>query len=237
MQQRKTQRTQRQRTRIPTFAIVGYTNAGKSTLLNALTQADVLVEDKLFATLDTTTRKYILPNRQEILLIDTVGFIRKIPHTLVAAFKSTLEEVVYTDILIHLIDASSPHAELQAAATLEVLKELQAIDRPIITVFNKIDQCTDMHIIRKLRLQYPKSIQISALTQEGFDELLSRMVEEISALRKIVKLRIPQSQYALACEIMREGRVITSEYEEDDILLEVEIPGKLEHKVESFIRQ
>ncbi len=235
MQQRKTQRTQRQRTRIPTFAIVGYTNAGKSTLLNALTKADVLVEDKLFATLDTTTRKYTLPNRQEILLIDTVGFIRKIPHTLVAAFKSTLEEAVYTDILIHLIDVSSPQAELQAVATLEVLKELKALERPIITVFNKIDQCTDMHTIRKLKLQYPRSIQISALTQEGFDELLTRMIEEISALRKIVKLRIPQSQYALACEIMREGRVVTSEYEEDDILLEVEIPGTLEHKVQSFV--
>jgi GTP-binding protein HflX len=233
--QRQTQRSQRQRTQIPTFAIVGYTNAGKSTLLNALTQANVFVEDKLFATLDTTTRKYTLPNRQEILLIDTVGFIRKIPHTLVAAFKSTLEEAVHTDILIHLIDVSSPQAELQASATLEVLKELKADSRPIITVFNKIDQCTDMNMVRKLRLSYPKSLQISALTKEGFDELLSRMIEEISALRKIVKLRIPQSQYALACEVMREGRVISSDYEEDDILLEVEIPGKLEHKVQSFV--
>jgi len=233
--QRKTQRNQRQRTQIPTFAIVGYTNAGKSTLLNALTEADVFVEDKLFATLDTATRKYTLPNRQEILLIDTVGFIRKIPHTLVAAFKSTLEEAVHTDILIHLVDVSSPAAELQAEATLDVLKELGALDLPIITVFNKVDQCEDMMIIRKLKLKYPRSIQISALKKEGFDELLERMVEEISALRKIVKLRIPQSQYALACEIMREGRVILSDYEEDDILLEVEIPGRLEHKVQSFI--
>ncbi len=235
--QRKTKRNLRERTQIPTFAIVGYTNAGKSTLLNALTEADVFVEDKLFATLDTTTKKYTLPNRQEILLIDTVGFIRKIPHTLVAAFKSTLEEAIHTDILIHLIDVSSPSAEMQADATLDVLKELGAIDRPIITVFNKIDQCQDMMIIRKLKLKYPRSLQISALTKEGFDELFERMIEEISSLRKVVKLRIPQSKYALACEIMREGRVISSDYEEDDILLEVEIPGRLESKIQSFIQR
>ena len=182
-----------------------------------------------------TVAKNLRCASQEILLIDTVGFIRKIPHTLVAAFKSTLEEAVHTDILIHLVDVSSPAAELQAEATLDVLKELGALDLPIITVFNKVDQCEDMMIIRKLKLKYPRSIQISALKKEGFDELLERMVEEISALRKIVKLRIPQSQYALACEIMREGRVILSDYEEDDILLEVEIPGRLEHKVQSFI--
>ena len=137
--QRETQRRQRIRTGIPTFAIVGYTNAGKSTLLNALTKADVFVEDKLFATLDTTTRKFILPNRQEILLVDTVGFIRKIPHTLVTAFKSTLEEAINTDILLHLVDVSNPQAELQAEATLHVLKELKADQRPVITVLNKVD--------------------------------------------------------------------------------------------------
>lgn len=233
--QRKTKRALRERTQIPTFAIVGYTNAGKSTLLNALTQADVFVEDKLFATLDTTTKKYTLPNRQEILLIDTVGFIRKIPHTLVAAFKSTLEEAIYTDILIHLIDASSPSAEAQAQATLDVLKELGALNRPIITVFNKIDQCQDMMIIRTLKLKYPKSLQISALTKEGFNELIQRMIEEVSSLRKVVKLRIPQSQYAIASQLMQEGRIISSDYEDNDILLEVEIPGRLEKKVQSFI--
>ena len=131
----------RQRTGIPTFAIIGYTNVGKSTLLRALTDADVLVEDKLFSTLDTTTRKFVLPNRQEILLIDTVGFIRKIPHLLVAAFKSTLEEAVQADILLHLIDASSPTAEVQDEATFEVLKELGAEKHPMITVLNKIDLC------------------------------------------------------------------------------------------------
>ncbi len=232
--QRQVQRTQRMRTGIPTFAIVGYTNAGKSTLLKALTKADVLVEDKLFATLDTTTRKYTLPNRQDILLIDTVGFIRKIPHTLVAAFKSTLEEAIYTDILLHLVDVSHPMAELQAEATMVVLKELQALDRPVITVLNKIDACTDQSMIYRLRVKYPKTVPISALTREGFDQLLERMQEEIAALRKTFKLRIPQSHYALVSEIMREGRVIFSDYEGNDVLLHVEIPGRLEHKVKQF---
>lgn len=233
--QRHTQRSARLRSRIPTFAIVGYTNVGKSTLLNALTQAGVLVEDKLFATLDTTTRKFTLPNRQDILLIDTVGFIRKIPHTLVAAFKSTLEEAVYTDILLHLVDVSNPMAESQAEETMKVLTELHAADRPIITVLNKIDQCKNPLLIHKLRLKFPKTVAISALHRTGFDELLERMEQEISKLRTIVNLRIPQSQYALISELMREGRVITSDYEENDVLLQIEIPSYLEHKVAQFV--
>jgi GTPase len=234
--QRETQRQKRIRTGIPSFAIVGYTNAGKSTLLNALTEAKVLVEDKLFATLDTTTRKYVLPNRQEIVLIDTVGFIRKIPHTLVAAFKSTLEEAIHTDILLHLIDCSHPESELQAEATLMVLKELGAEKRPMITALNKIDACFNPSILHKLRTKYPKTVQISALTQDGFDRLLEKMTEEIQALRKKMRLRVPQSEYALVSELMREGRVIECDYEDNDIVLHVEIPGRLEHKVKDYER-
>lgn len=232
--QRETQRRQRIRTGIPTFAIVGYTNAGKSTLLNALTNASVLVEDKLFATLDTTTRKFILPNRQEILLIDTVGFIRKIPHTLVAAFKSTLEEAVHTDILLHLVDVSNPMAELQAEATNHVLKELNA-NNPMITVLNKIDACTTPSIPHKFRIKYPKTVPISALTKEGFDRLMELMIEEIAALRKTVRLRVPQSHYALVSELMREGKVLQCDYEENDILIHVEVPSRLEPKVKPFV--
>lgn len=233
--QRATQRAARLRSGIPTFAIIGYTNAGKSTLLKALTKAEVLVEDKLFATLDTTTRKFILPNKQEILLVDTVGFIRKIPHTLVAAFKSTLEEAVHTDILLHLIDVSHPMAEAQAEATFHVLEELHAKDQPIITVLNKIDQCQNPQILQKLRIKYPKTVQISALNGTGFDALMEMMMHELSLMRKIVQLRIPQSHYALVSEIMREGRVISSTYEDDDVLLEVEIPRRLEAKVLPFL--
>ena len=234
-EQRETQRALRMRTAIPTFAIVGYTNAGKSTLLRALTDADVLVEDKLFATLDTTTRKFTLPNKQEILLIDTVGFIRKIPHTLVAAFKSTLEEAVHTDILLHLIDVSHPQAEEQAEETVKVLKELGAETQPIITVLNKIDQCTNPTIIAKFRVKYPKTVAISALDGTGFNDLMEMMMQEVSRLRKVVTCRIPQSHYALVSELMREGRVISSEYEENDILIKIEIPGRLEYKVKPFI--
>lgn len=234
-EQRQTQRGLRERTGIPTFAIVGYTNAGKSTLLKALTQADVLVEDRLFATLDTTTRKFTLPNRQDILLIDTVGFIRKIPHTLVAAFKSTLEEAVHTDILLHLIDVSHPKAEEQAEATMEVLKELGAEEHPIITVLNKVDLCTNPVTLAKFRVKYPKTVPISATDKTGFDELLDLMIKEVSLLRKVVTARIPQSHYVLVSELMREGRVISCEYEENDILIKAEIPARLEYKVQPFL--
>jgi len=233
--QRQIQRRLRERTRIPTFAIIGYTNVGKSTLMNALTDAEVLVEDKLFATLDPTTRKFVLPNNQAILLIDTVGFIRKIPHQLVASFKSTLEESVQADILLHLIDVSNPHAEMQADATQAVLKELGATKHPIITVLNKIDQVENPLAAQKMRIKYPKTVEISALEKIGFDVLLETMVKEISLLRKTVKLRVPQSHYAIVTDVMKEGKVVSCEYEENDILLEIEIPHHLEHKVSHFV--
>lgn len=234
-EQRGTQRRARLRSQIPSFAIVGYTNAGKSTLLKALTDADVLVEDKLFATLDTTTRKFTLPNRQEIVLVDTVGFIRKIPHTVVAAFRSTLEEVLFTDIILHLIDVSHPSYEEQAAETQKVLEELGAKDIPIITVLNKIDACRNPFILHKMRLKYHKTVAISALQRTGFDELMELMIKELANLRKVVKLRIPMSHYALVSELNREGKVLSCEYEENDVILEVAIPTKLEYKVMPFL--
>ncbi|MBI5346406.1 MAG: GTPase HflX [Chlamydiae bacterium] len=233
-QHRENQRKKREKTGIPTFAIVGYTNSGKSTLLKALTSAEVLIEDKLFATLDTTTRKYVLPNKQEILLIDTVGFIRKIPHTLVAAFRSTLEEAVEADILIHLIDVSSPTAKEQAIATLEVLKELKA-SRPIITCLNKIDKIENRLSLMYFKIEYPRTVEISAYTKEGLDELLEKMMQEISLLRKKVKLKIPQSHYAIVSMIIKEARVISLDYEENDIILEVELTPNLEKMVHAFI--
>jgi GTP-binding protein HflX len=232
--QRETKRRLRERTAIPTFAIIGYTNVGKSTLLRALTDADVLVEDKLFATLDPTTRKFILPNNQAILLTDTVGFVRKIPHQLVAAFKSTLEEAVQADILLHLIDVNSPQAEAQAESTYEVLKELGSTKHPIITVLNKADLVQNRSMIQRMKIKYPKTVEISALKKEGFDRLLELMIKEIALLRKVVKLRVPQSHYALVAEVMKEGKVLSCEYEENDILLEVEIPHHLEHKIAHF---
>ncbi len=233
--QRAVQRVSRKRSGIPTFALVGYTNAGKSTVMKALTGADVLVEDKLFATLDTTTRKLALPNKQEVLLVDTVGFIRKIPHTLLVSFKSTLEEAIFTDVLIHLIDISHPLAEEHAEATLQVLHELGAANQPIITVFNKVDACQDTALLAKLKVKYPRSIAISALQKETLLALEERMIEEVSSLRKIVRLRIPQSEYALVSDLMKEGRIIESEYEENDVLLLAEIPKQLEYRLKPFI--
>ncbi len=232
---REVQRKARQKTNIPTFAIVGYTNTGKSTLFKTLTSAEVFIEDKLFATLDTTTRKFFLPNHQKILLIDTVGFIQKIPHTLVAAFKSTLEEAVQTDILMHVIDVSSPYCFDQAEATLQVLTELKASNRPIITVLNKIDACKDMSLVKKFRIKYPKTVAISAKEKENISELLEKMEEEIVLLRKTVHLKIPQSHYKMVSSMMKEGRVISLEYVDNDIFLEMEIPAELEHKIEQFI--
>ena len=234
--QRNLQRRARMRSGIPTFAIIGYTNVGKSTLLNALTKAEVLVEDKLFATLDTTTRKFILPNHQEILLIDTVGFIRKIPHTLVAAFKGTLEEAVYTDILLHLIDVNHPLAEEHAASTYEVLKELNSENKPIITVLNKVDALENKHLIARFKLKYPRVVAISALKGEGFDDLMQMMMEGVKDLRKVVSLCIPQKEYALVGKLMKEGRVIHQDYEGNDILIKVEIPAHLEYLVKEYIK-
>lgn len=231
---RDTQRTSRLRSEIPVFAIIGYTNAGKSTLLNALTNAGVFVEDKLFATLDTTTRKFTLKNNQDILLIDTVGFIRKLPHLLVAAFKSTLEEAIEADILLHLVDVSHPMAEEQAATTHEVLKELGAGKKTIITVLNKIDKNPSPSLMHRLRMTYPKNVQISALTHEGFDELQEVMIQELSRQRQLIEVRIPQSEYAMISEIMRFGNILQQEYDENDVLLRIDVPVALAGKLASY---
>jgi len=232
--QRKVQRLSRIRSGIPTFAIVGYTNVGKSTLLQALTKAHVLIEDKLFATLDTTTRKFSLPNHQQILLVDTVGFIRKIPHMLVMAFKSTLEEVAYTDILLHLIDINHPLAQEHAESTYNVLKELNVEKKPIITVLNKIDLVTDQSIINHFKLKYPRVVAISALNQEGMEELMQVMMDTQRGLWKTIKLRIPQKEYVLVSTLMEKGRIIEKKYEGNDVLVVAEVPDFLEHKVQKY---
>lgn len=229
------QKSLRKKAQIPSFAIIGYTNVGKSTLLNALTDAKVLTEDKLFATLDPTTRKFILPNKQPILLIDTVGFIRKIPHQLIAAFKSTLEEAIQADILIHLVDASHPQTFLQSEATLELLKELKAAHKPIINVLNKADKVNPAVTFSKMRVTFPKLIEISALNKEGFPDLMRRMEEELKSFRKKLSLCIPQSEYASLSKILDQGKILSLKYEENNILLKVEIPKPLENKVRKYI--
>jgi GTPase len=234
---RDMQRSQRVKSEIPVFAIVGYTNVGKSTLLNSLTDANVFVEDKLFATLDTTTRKFTLENNQDILLTDTVGFIRKLPHLLVAAFKSTLEEAVQANVILHVIDASHSMAEEQAAAAVEVLKELGVGDRPIITLLNKIDKCTEKAMITRLKILYPHTIEISALHKLGFENLQEKIIEELRKQRKIVTLRIPQKDYAVVSEIIRLGNILKQDYEENDVILKADLPFVLAGKVKNYIQE
>lgn len=232
--QRKTQRAKRLRSSIPTFAVIGYTNAGKSTLLKALTDADVLVEDKLFATLDTCTKQFMLPGSQQILLIDTVGFIRKLPHTLIAAFKSTLEESLYTDILVHVVDGSNPMALEQAEATLAVLKELGADKKPTLTVINKVDLCENKAMIDRLRVKMPHSVQISAKNKEGFEDLFAMMKQFLAGTLKKVHLKIPQKDFKYFSEIMQKGTVLEKTYEGNDILVVAECPLNLASKLSRF---
>ncbi len=233
-QYRQTQSASRRRSGIPTFAIVGYTNAGKSTLLNALTASDILVEDKLFATLDPTTRKFTLPNNQVVLLTDTVGFIRKLPHTLVAAFRSTLEAALHDDVLLHIIDVSHPLAEEHADTTRQILKELDAQEDSIITVLNKADQCIDRQMIDRLRIRFPKTVVISATEKSGFDELAEMMIRELAERRKVVKLKIPQSEYALVAILRREGNILYEEYEGNDVVIRAEVPITLMHRFDDY---
>lgn len=235
IKQRKQNRKQRLKSNIPTFSIVGYTNAGKSTLLNALTGSEVLVEDKLFATLDTTARAYQLPSRSKVVLVDTVGFIRKLPHSLIKAFKSTLEEVCYTDVLIHLIDCSKKGSMERYEATMEVLNEIGIEDKPYIVVLNKIDLVKHKESLRRFNVLYQNVIHVSAKNAIGFDDLLSAIEQEASKFTKTVNLRIAQSNYKLVDEIIREGRVLHTDYEENDVLIEAQIPEHLERKVQPFI--
>lgn len=232
---RDMQRSARRRSDIPIFAIVGYTNAGKSTLLNAMTGSSVFVEDKLFATLDTTTRKFILNNNQEILLIDTVGFIRKLPHLVVAAFKSTLEEAMQADILLHLIDASHPMAVEQAESSYQVLKELNAANKPIINVLNKVDQCKNASVLQRLRMKFTNSVQISATQRMGFEELEELMIEQISKQRRVVSMRISQKDYHITSEIIRLGNILRQEYEENDILIRADLPIVVIERLKKYV--
>lgn len=234
-QYRETQRQARRRGGVPVFAIIGYTNAGKSTLLNALTEAHVFTEDKLFATLDTTTRKFILSNKQEILLIDTVGLIRKLPHLLVAAFKSTLEEALYADVLLHVIDASHPMALTQAETTLEVLRELKSHSLPIVTILNKMDRPGADAMASHLRLLYPKSVAVSAVLKTGFQELEEAMRGELAQQRTTMKLYIPQSDYNAVAEILRQGKILQQEYIDDAIALRAELPLQLKEKLQKYL--
>jgi len=234
---RETQRKQRADDGICQSSIVGYTNAGKSSLLNYLANSDILAEDKLFATLDPTTRRIELPDGQSLLLTDTVGFIRNLPHRLVEAFKATLEEVILSDLLIHVLDASSPEIYTLYETTLHVLEELKASGKPTIIVLNKIDLIKDdPDRLHELKSHFDEnSVFISVHTGEGMDELMSKlndmMVDRVSRL----KLRIPQARHDLVALIHREGKIVSEEYEKNDVLLTAVLPHSMRHLFEPMV--
>lgn len=205
----------RQKNGALSVAIVGYTNAGKSTLMNRLTDAGVLQEDKLFATLDPTARKLILPNGQQVMLIDTVGLVRRLPHQLVDAFRSTLEEAVWADVILNVCDASSRECAEHIKVTMDLLYELKCTDKPIINVLNKCDKATDLDFDF-----FEDSVKISALTGEGIDDLLSTVESALPQNKRRVKILIPFDSLKLA-SIAREGIVHSEEYTEDGLYLDV----------------
>ena len=210
---RSTQRASRMRQQWPIASIVGYTNAGKSTLLNTLTGATVLAEDKLFATLDPTTRRLRLPTNQNVLLTDTVGFIRKLPHGLVEAFKATLEEVVQADLLLHVVDLSHPQAEEQIAAVNAVLAEIGAADKPTLMVFNKIDRLHgSRELLPRFLERHPNAVAISAVTGDGVPALLAELGVQLRPVRELLALKIPHGQSAVIARLHKLGQVIESRY-------------------------
>jgi len=210
---RATQRKDRKRTPVPNAAIVGYTNAGKSSLLHRLTGADVLIEDKLFATLDTTTRKIALPNKMPLLLTDTVGFVRKLPHQLIEAFNATLEEAAFSDFLIHVLDASQPNVMEFYNTTMRVLADLGADTRQTLVVFNKIDKLECASTLAALRSHFPDAVAVSVLTGEGMSELIERISEFAGKETVTVQLRLPAARADLLARLHREGTQGSIRYE------------------------
>jgi GTP-binding protein HflX len=209
---RATQRKARRRSVLPSVALVGYTNAGKSTLLNRLTSADVVVEDRLFSTVDPTTRRLHLPGGERVLVSDTVGFVRRLPHQLVEAFRSTLDEVVDADLLVHVVDASAPDAREQIAAVRSVLEEIGAADVPELLAFNKADIAPEG---KRWVDRNPGSVLLSAVTGEGVDGLGAAIAERLRAMAKVVELVVPYERGDVLAAVHREGEVLTEAHGPD----------------------
>jgi GTPase len=231
---RAVQREGRKRHQWPVASVVGYTNAGKSTLLNLLTGADVIAENRLFATLDPTTRSFTLPNKQRVLLTDTVGFLRKLPHTLIESFKATLEEVHEADLLIHVVDLSHARVDEQMEAVDNVIKELDAFGKQTLIVFNKIDRLADRELADSYLKHFPSSVAISARTGEGVSTLVNALQDALSAWRLRLRFRIPTNESALLAEIHRVGHVLELRYDGDDALIVAHVPPQLEQKLSRF---
>jgi len=224
---RNRHRQQRRKSNIPVVALVGYTNAGKSTLLNKLTKADIYVADQLFATLDPTTRQLELPSGETVLLTDTVGFIQKLPTDLVAAFRATLEEIVEADLLIHVVDASHRNAQAQRLTVLETLEEIGASEIPILTVYNKIDLMEPEELEELKKIAEPNSVMISALSGEGLSELAEGLAAGLYQTFVHVKVKLPYGEGRLVSLMHEKGHVRDIQHLEDGILIDGMLPRQL----------
>jgi len=233
-QVRDTQRKSRRRTNIPTAALVGYTNAGKSTLLNALTEAGVLTEDQLFSTLDSTTRRWQVPGAQPVLLSDTVGFVRRLPHQLVEAFRSTLQEVVDADLLLHIVDASDPTATDQITAVRDVLETIDAGAVPELLVLNKLDTA-ERAGAERLRQLYPDAVGISALAGDGLDRLGEAIATALAKRLEQLTVAIPYDRGDVIAAIHRDGEVISERHTETGTGLTIRVSPDLAAQLKPFV--
>ena len=227
--QRGIRRARRKKDGVVTVAIVGYTNVGKSTLLNKLTDAGVLAEDKLFATLDPTARALELPDGRSVMLVDTVGLVRRLPHQLVEAFKSTLEEAAQADLLLHVCDISSDEADDQIAVTRQLLDELGCAGTPVVTALNKCDKITERPVPMTEDM-----VLISAVTGYGLEKLLQVIAKKLTPTQRRMRLLLPYGKAALAAEVRAEGKVFSEEYTADGLLLDALVDNKIVWKVEEY---
>jgi len=234
---RAEQRRGRQRHGWALVSIVGYTNAGKSTLLNRLAGADIYAEDQLFATLDPTTRQVELPNREPCLMTDTVGFIRKLPHHLVDSFKATLEEVVEADLILHVIDCSHPQVEQQIAAVNVVLQEIGAEDKPVLCVLNKIDKDAGRNVARQLNHTIRRSVPVSAVTGEGMEALLNALADCLKGDKQLMELAIPLSEGRLLAQLKQSATVLEEKYEGEYAELLVRVPAQLVPRCQPYLAE
>ena len=233
---RQQYRVRRKRSKIPVVALVGYTNAGKSTLLNHLSDSDVYVADQLFATLDPTTRRVELPGGNVALFTDTVGFIQKLPTTLVAAFRATLEEIAEADLLVHMVDITHPEAQAQVRAVHDTLIEIEADNIPILTALNKIDRLADPEKARASLVNYPNSVAISALTGAGVDDLLKLVNDNLYESYNYLTVFLPYNEGGLIALFHEQGQIERVQHEGEGVLIQGRLPGRLKVQFAQFIR-
>ena len=233
---RQQYRVRRKRSKIPVVALVGYTNAGKSTLLNHLSDSDVYVADQLFATLDPTTRRVDLPGGNIALFTDTVGFIQKLPTTLVAAFRATLEEIAEADLLVHMVDITHPEAQAQVRAVHDTLIEIEADNIPILTALNKIDRLSDPEKARAALANYPNSVAVSALTGDGVGDLLSLVNENLYETYSYLTVFLPYSEGSLIALFHEQGQIERVDHETEGVLIHGRLPGRYKIQFIPFTR-